>query len=115
MGRPLTVYVTTKDEEEARRLGRLAVERRLAACANIVPTMHAVYEWKGRVVEDREAIVFLKTDAAKLDELTAALREHHSYSVPCITAWSIEGGDQEYIDWISAEVGARREEKLDEP
>lgn len=107
MKRPVTVYVTTKDEQEARRLGRLAVERRLAACANIVPMMHSIYEWEGSIVEHPEAIVFLKTDKMRLDELTTVLREHHSYSVPCITAFPIEGGNPEYLDWINEQVGER--------
>lgn len=105
MAEPLTVYVTTKDEQEARRLGRLAVERRLAACANVVPAMHSIYQWEDRVVEHPEAIVFFKTDESKLEQLTAVLTEHHSYSVPCIVAWPIAGGNRAYINWISAEVG----------
>lgn len=104
MAQALTVYITTKNEAEARRIGRLVVERRLAACANIVPTMHSIYKWEGHIVEETEALMFLKTDAKRLDELTAFVREHHSYSVPCITAVAIEGGNPQYIDWIRTEV-----------
>lgn len=104
MANPITVYITTKDVAEARRIGRLLIERRLAACANIVPTMHSIYRWEGGIVEDTETLMFLKTDAARLDELTAVVREHHSYSVPCITAVAIEGGNPQYIDWIRTEV-----------
>lgn len=105
MATAMTVYVTTKNVDEARRIGRLVVERRLAACANIVPTIHAIYQWEGRIVEDTEALMFLKTDVARLEELTAFIKEQHSYSVPCITATAIDGGNRQYTDWIRAEVG----------
>lgn len=106
MTKPVTVYVTTKDEQEARRLGRLAVERRLAACANVIPAMHSIYQWENRVVEHPEAVVLFKTDEAKLEQLTAVLVEHHSYSVPCVVAWPIVGGNEPYIAWIRSETAA---------
>lgn len=104
MKEPLTVYVTTKDEEEARRISRLVVEERLAACANIVPNMYSIYRWEGKIVEDTETIIFLKTDASRLQQLVSVICEHHSYSVPCVTAFRIEGGNPQYIDWVNEEL-----------
>ena len=100
----MLVYITTADEAEALRIGRALVERRLAACANVVPAIRSIYWWEGRLVEDGEALLFLKTRAGVLDRLIAAVRELHSYSVPCITAFPVVGGNPDYLAWVSAEV-----------
>ncbi|HLT57537.1 MAG TPA: divalent-cation tolerance protein CutA [Limnochordales bacterium] len=100
----LLVYITTSDEAEALRLGRALVERRLAACANVVPAIRSVYWWEGRLVEDGEALLFLKTRAAVLEELVEAVRELHSYSVPAVTAFSVVGGNPAYLRWVTEEV-----------
>lgn len=101
---PIMVYVTTKDEQSARDLARVVVGEGVAACANIVPRMQSVYRWEGKIVEDTEALMFLKTDMSRLERLTTVIREHHSYSVPCITAFTIVGGNPQYIEWIKEEV-----------
>jgi len=98
------VYITTADESEALRIGRALVERRLAACANVVPAIRSVYWWEGRLVEDGETLLLLKSRAAVLERLIAAVREMHSYSVPCITAFPVVGGNPDYLAWVSAEV-----------
>ncbi|MFO7310724.1 MAG: divalent-cation tolerance protein CutA [Bacillota bacterium] len=100
----LLVYITTPNEEEALRIGRAVVERRLAACANVVPAIRSLYWWEGRLVEDGEALLFLKTRAAVLQELIQAVRELHSYSVPCITAFPIVGGNPDYLKWVTEET-----------
>jgi len=102
------VYVTTPDETEAARIGRAVVERRLAACANIIPLIRSVYRWEGKMVEDGEALLLLKTRAAVLEQLMAAVRELHSYSVPCITAVPLAGGNPAYLDWVAAETEGGR-------
>lgn len=100
----LLVYITTADEAEALRIGRAVVERRLAACANVVPAIRSVYWWEDRVVEDSEAVLILKTREAVLEDLVAAVRELHSYSVPAITAYKIAGGHADYLTWVTGEV-----------
>lgn len=100
----LLVYITTADEDEARRIGRAVVEHQLAACANIVPAIRSIYRWEGEVVEDGEALLLLKTTSSALERLVQYVRELHSYSVPCITAMAIEGGNGDYLDWVAASV-----------
>jgi len=100
----LLVYITTQNEAEALRIGRAVVESRLAACANVLPAIRSVYWWDGRVVEDGEALLLLKTRAGVLEPLIQAVRELHSYSVPCVTAFPIVGGNPDYLKWVTEET-----------
>jgi len=105
MSETMLVYITTADQDEAERIGRALVEKRLAACANIVPTIHSIYRWEGKIVEDGETLLFLKSTVSALDELVRTVRELHSYSVPCITAFPAAGGNPDYLQWVADSVG----------
>lgn len=98
------VYVTTGSEEEARRIGRQVVEERLAGCANVVPRIASYYWWEGRLVEDTEALLLLKTVAAAVPRLMERVRALHSYTVPAISAVPIARGNPAYMAWLAAEV-----------
>ncbi len=98
------VYITARDAGEARVIGRLLVERRLAACANVVPAIESFYWWDGRLVEDREALLLAKTRADRVDELVAAVREAHSYDVPAVLAIRVERGNPDYVAWVVREA-----------
>ena len=99
------VYVTAADVEEARRIGRRAVEERLAACANVYPQIFSYYWWQGELVEDREAVVILKTRRALVPRVIAAVRSWHSYTVPAILAVELRDGNPDYLAWLRAETG----------
>jgi periplasmic divalent cation tolerance protein len=101
----MMVYVTTSSRAEAMQLGRALVEVRLAACANVFDGMTAIYHWDGKLQEEDEAVLILKTTAGLVDALTARLRELHSYDLPCVVAWKIETGYAPYLDWVRAETG----------
>jgi periplasmic divalent cation tolerance protein len=98
------VYVTTSDVAEARRIGRAAVETRLAACANVTAGIDSIYWWRGAVTETEEAVLILKTMADRLAELIALVKELHSYECPCIEAWPVTDGFRPFLDWVGAEV-----------
>jgi periplasmic divalent cation tolerance protein len=102
----LVVYVTTASRDEALVIGRTVVGERLAACANVVGEICSVYWWEGRVNEDLEALLILKSTPARLDALIARVRALHSYTTPCITAWPITAGNPDYLTWIEAETDA---------
>lgn len=101
------VYITTSNEEEARRIGRTLVEEKLAACVNILPAMHSIYRWQGEICEGDEAVLIAKTTSAKLNALTQAVLAQHSYDCPCVVALPIEPGNPSYFDWLSESVGER--------
>lgn len=100
----LFVYVTAPTLDEARLLGRTAVEEGLAACANILPGMESIYRWQGRIETASEAVLILKTTAQRFDELAARLKALHSYECPCIAALPLASIWPDYLRWISDSV-----------
>lgn len=98
------VYVTAPSLAEAERLGRLAVEARLAACANILPGMRSLYWWKGALESAEETVLVLKTREELVPALTEALTKAHSYEVPCVVALPILAGNKDFLAWIDAET-----------
>lgn len=103
-GQPILVYVTCADAGQARAIARALVEERLAACANIVPGMTAIYRWQGAVEEGAEALLLLKTAAGRFDALAARARALHSYQCPCVLAVPIVAGDPAYLAWLAEGV-----------
>ena len=98
------VYMTAGSVAEARAIGASLVERRLAACINILPGMLSQYRWEGSVQTDEEAVLIAKTRTELVDALTAHVREIHSYDCPCVVAVPIEGGNPEFLQWIADET-----------
>ena len=99
------VYVTAANREEATRLGREVVEKRLAACANILDPMRSIYWWRGKLEESEEAVLVLKTRESRLAELIEEVARLHSYECPCIEAIPISTGNPAYLQWIEDETG----------
>lgn len=99
------VLTTAGSNEEARKIARALVERRLAACVNIVPQIESVYRWEGKIDEAREWLLVIKTTAAAFDRVRNAIRELHSYEVPECICVSIEDGSPDYLKWIGESVG----------
>ena len=100
----LFVYVTCKDKAEALEIGKAMVEGRWAACANIVDGMESIYWWEGKLESGKESILILKTQENLLDALTEKVKSLHSYSVPCVVALPIVGGNADYLAWITKET-----------
>ena len=96
------VSVTCPDEATALAIARLVVDRRLAACVNIVPGLISIYRWQGAVQRDSELLLILKTASTLYPRLEARLRELHPYQVPEIIALPIQAGLPAYLDWIAA-------------
>lgn len=101
------VYVTAADAAEAQRIGRTVVEERLAACANLLGGMQSIYQWKGRICEDSEVAMILKTSGVRKNELVARIRELHSYETPCVVCLPITDGNPDFLSWIDRETGGQ--------
>ena len=99
-GRYRIVLVTCASVAEARRIGRSAVEKKLAACANIVTGVESIYRWKGKLEQAREVLVVMKTAAARLAGLEREVKRKHSYEVPEFVVVPIVAGSREYLKWI---------------
>ncbi|HSS04240.1 MAG TPA: divalent-cation tolerance protein CutA [Solirubrobacterales bacterium] len=100
MAEYLQVLTTAGSEEEAERIGAALVERRLAACVQVVGPIASHYRWQGKVERAREWICLAKTEASRYPDLEAAIRELHSYEEPEIVATPIVAGSSGYLDWI---------------
>src|SRR5205807_9914625 len=93
------VLTTASSKEEAQRLANTLVERRLAACVNIVPNINSIYRWKEKVEESQEFLLLLKTTESAIPKLQDAIQELHSYEVPECIVLPIEDGSAPYLKW----------------
>jgi periplasmic divalent cation tolerance protein len=94
------VLVTCGSMGEARKIGRGVVERKLAACANVVPGVESIYRWKGKVERAREVLVIMKTTANRLPDLEREVKRLHSYEVPEFIVLPLTAGSRDYLNWI---------------
>ena len=94
------VLSTAGSEEEARKIARHLVENRLAACVNLVPRIESIYRWEGKLEENREWLLLIKTDVEKLSNVRDAIAELHSYDLPECISIAIDGGSSEYLNWL---------------
>jgi periplasmic divalent cation tolerance protein len=97
----LLVFTNLPNETAALNLARALVERRLAACVNVLNGCTSVYRWKGAVEQEQEVPVLIKTRAARYEELQAAIRELHPYELPEVVAVPIVRGLPDYLDWVA--------------
>jgi len=96
----VVVLITTPTIREARAIGKKLVKEKLAACANILPRIESVFFWRGRIRQEREFLVVVKTQRAVFGRLVKRVKSLHSYSVPEIIALSITRGSKDYLRWI---------------
>ena len=101
-GRYRIVLVTCASIAEARKISLSVVEKKLAACSNIVPGVESIYRWKGRVERTREVLLMIKTSPKCLRELEKEVKRLHSYDVPEFIVLLIVAGSRQYLQWIGA-------------
>ncbi|XP_016949105.1 protein CutA homolog [Drosophila biarmipes] len=106
-GSSAVAFVTTPDRESARKLARSIIDQKLAACVNIVPHIESIYLWEGKVTEDNEYLMVVKTRTSRIDELSKFVRENHPYSVAEVISLPIQNGNPPYLDWIAQSVPER--------
>jgi len=98
------IYITAQNSEDARRIGRILVEQRLAACVNIIDRIGSIYWWEGRIAEENEALITAKTKNSLVNELVEKVKSIHGYSCPCIVALPINSGNEDFLDWVCSET-----------
>ena len=104
MERAVFVYTTYPSVVEAEQAGRAIVERRLAACVNILPGMISHYWWQGAVERGEETVMIIKTRASLAEAVRQAVKDMHAYTTPAILVIPLESVDQAYLGWILAET-----------
>ncbi len=100
------VMTTVVSPEEGNRLGHALVEERLAACATLLPLVHSVYRWQGKIESSAETLLLLKTASDQLPALESRLLELHSYQTPEFLVLRIEAGSHPYLKWLHESLGA---------
>lgn len=100
----IIVYITAPNEEEAAKIAQTLVEERLTACVNIVKGIRSIYRWQGRIEDDAEVLMVVKTKKSLFKDLSARVKELHSYEVPEIIALPIIDGSEEYLKWLLASL-----------
>ncbi len=96
----VVVLVTVADEQEGRSIAEVLLNRRKAACVNIVPKVNSIFWWQGKLDSAQESLLIIKTRASLLPEIVRIVRKTHSYDVPEIIALPIVGGNEDYLKWI---------------
>ena len=95
------IISTFPDKDSAKKTARLLLEQRLAACVQILP-IESIYSWQGKICEDAEFILFIKTNTALFEKVAALIKSHHSYEVPEIIQLPITDGLPEYLNWLNS-------------
>ena len=100
------VLTTAGSDAQAESIARALVERRVAACVNIVHGVCSVFRWKGEVTREEEKLLLIKTSNSMLDRVRETIRELHSYETPELIALPVEDGDPDYLAWLSESLKA---------
>ena len=100
----IVLFITSANIEEAQRISSTLLNKKKAACVNIVPKVSSLFWWQGKLDSAQESLLIVKTRTSLLNEVIALVREIHSYDTPEIIALPIVGGNQDYLDWIADET-----------
>ena len=100
----IVVLTTVSNDDEAVTLVKALLERRLIACGTLVPGARSIYRWQGKISDEREVLLLLKTRSARVESLQAAFKELHPYKVPELLALSVDTGLEKYLEWINGET-----------
>tara|TARA_B100000579_G_C22588108_1_gene736740 strand:- start:116 stop:439 length:324 start_codon:yes stop_codon:yes gene_type:complete len=94
------VYVTVGNEPEAIKLAKLALQKKLVACANLYPEVKSIFEWKKELKIEKESILIFKTTEEKFKKLEDLILKNHTYETPCVLKLPITEGHKNFLDWI---------------
>ena len=111
--KPVLIYSTFPSTEAAEAVGRELVERRLAACINILPGMTSIYRWDGAIAHDSEVVMLIKTRQTLAAAVIDATRARHSYANPALIVLPIIEGSPDYLSWLMAETQAPPKDPAD--
>ncbi|MEF9437814.1 MAG: divalent-cation tolerance protein CutA [Candidatus Mariimomonas ferrooxydans] len=105
----IVVLITAPKEEEAVKIAKVLVEKRLAACVNMIKDIRSIYRWQGKIEDDTEILLIVKTKKRLFEALATEVKRIHSYTVPEIIALPIVQGLEDYLKWLSESTCAGKE------
>jgi len=100
----VVIMVTAASQRECRKIAKHLVEAKLAACVNITREVESIYRWQGKVVDEKEFILLIKTTRGLFPEIKTAMSNIHSYRTPEIICLPIIDGSRNYLQWVSNSV-----------
>ncbi len=98
------IQSTAANEEEAQKIAKHLVEKKLIACCSIIPKVKSIYTWRGEINEDNEALMIMKTKTQLYSQAEEEIKRLHSYEVPEIICISVQAGSKDYLHWISEQT-----------
>jgi periplasmic divalent cation tolerance protein len=98
------VYITTSGILESKAITKRLLEDKLACCVNIIPSIESMYLWKGKIEEDSESMMVVKTKSVLVDEVIKMVENVHSYETPCILEITVNKGSNNYLKWMETEL-----------
>lgn len=101
----LLFYVPCPSLGEAKKIAEILVNEKIAVCGNIIKDIESYYTWKGKLCNENEVLLILKTLGENKDKLEKRIKELHSYDVPCILSIKTYSENKEYLDWVKKELG----------
>ncbi len=111
--KPVLIYSTFPSTETAEAVGRELVERRLAACINILPGMTSIYRWEGAIARDSEVVMVIKTRQTLVSMVVDATKARHPYANPALIVLPIIEGAPDYLNWLMSETQATPNDPAD--
>ena len=106
----LTTFATKKKAEE---ISKTLVKKGLAACVNIINGIDSIYKWEGKIVSEKEILVLIKTISSNQEKLKKFIKNHHEYKNPELLFVSVEGGLENYLEWLGKEVVSTQDTCVD--
>ena len=100
----ITVLITAASITEAEKISTILLEKRLIACANLIPGIQSIFRWENKVCHENEILLVIKSVTKNFDEIIQIVKANHSYQVPEIIALPIIAGSPDYLNWIEAET-----------
>jgi periplasmic divalent cation tolerance protein len=100
----ILVLTTVQEEKTGHEMGRILVEEKLAACVTVSPAARSFYRWEGKLCDEVEHVLFIKTRASLYEKLETRIKTLHPYKVPEIIALALKEGSKDYLDWLDEET-----------
>ena len=104
MNQYILTYVTVPNQKEAEHISKLVLEKKLAACVNVLPKVQSHYFWQGKVCSSDELVLIIKTKESLFEQLRQCVVENHTYEVPCVLKIPCLGGHKPYLQWLASHL-----------
>lgn len=95
------IFVTAKDQVQAKQIATALLEEKLVACVNMIDAVRSMYWWEGKIQDEQEVMLVIKSKAGLFEQICSKIKSLHSYAVPEIIALPIQEGNPDYLKWIN--------------